>query len=56
MFIADPARNAVLLVAAGKSGRLREAYLYGLGLTFWAVLFPRARLAVPVLRSGHRDG
>jgi hypothetical protein len=28
LFIADPARNAVLLVAGGKSGRLREAYLY----------------------------
>jgi hypothetical protein len=28
LFIADSTRNAVLLVAGGKSGRLREAYLY----------------------------
>jgi hypothetical protein len=26
--IAGPARNAVMPVASGKSGRLREAYLY----------------------------
>ena len=28
LFIAGPARNAVPPVAGGKSGRLREAYLY----------------------------